>query len=84
MDMRLLPVRCWSCNQPVQKAWDEFRLGARRGLDQAALLDSLNLGSRYCCRRMLLTQPVPLALEVLEPPAAPEAEPKKRKKARGA
>jgi DNA-directed RNA polymerase subunit N (RpoN/RPB10) len=53
----------------MQLAWDTFRTGAREGLDQAKLLDGLGLGSRYCCRRMLLAQP--LALE-----SAPDPQPR--------
>lgn len=62
MDMRLPPLRCWSCNKPMQEAWTAFCAGAREGRDQKLLLSSLGL-SRYCCRRMILTQPLPLKLE---------------------
>jgi DNA-directed RNA polymerase subunit N len=59
MDMRLPPLRCWSCNKPMQEAWTAFSTGAREGKDQKLLLNSLGL-ARYCCRRMILTQPLPL------------------------
>jgi DNA-directed RNA polymerase subunit N (RpoN/RPB10) len=65
MDMRLPPLRCWSCNKPMQEAWGAFCVGAREGKDQATLLNALGL-TRYCCRRMILTQPMPLKHE---PPA---------------
>ena len=54
MDMRLPPLRCWSCNKPMQEAWGAFCVGAREGKDQAELLNALGL-TRYCCRRMVLT-----------------------------
>ena len=60
MNERLPPVRCWSCNVPLQQTWDAFRarsLEGRQSLE--AILGELQV-KRYCCRRMLLTQPLPL------------------------
>jgi len=73
MNERLLPVRCWSCNSPLQQSWDAFRarsLQGRRSLE--AILDELQV-RRYCCRRMLLTQPLPIPRPA--PAAAPAARP---------
>jgi hypothetical protein len=70
----------------MQQAWTAFCAGAREGKDQKLLLDSLGL-SRYCCRRMILTQPLPLRIEasavVAEPGGeaskeAPAAAPKRK------
>ena len=74
MDMRLPPLRCWSCNKPMQEAWTAFCKGAREGMDQKLLLNSLGL-SRYCCRRMILTQPLPLKHEATTVPAEPSVDP---------
>jgi len=97
--LRLLPVRCWSCNQPTQAAWDSFCSGARLGRSQRELLDGLGLGSRYCCRRMLIAQPLALvagqaeesaaasgasAAPPLHPPPPPPPDDAARKKARRA
>ena len=71
MDMRLPPLRCWSCNKPMQEAWGAFCVGAREGKDQAELLNALGL-TRYCCRRMILTQPMPLKHEAPAEPARQE------------
>lgn len=73
MNERLPPVRCWSCNAPVQPSWDAFRarsLEGRHSLE--AILDELQV-KRYCCRRMLLTQPLPIPRP--PPVAASEAAP---------
>ena len=43
----------------MQEAWGAFCTGAREGKDQAELLNELGL-TRYCCRRMILTQPLTL------------------------
>ena len=71
MDMRLPPLRCWSCNKPMQEAWGAFCVGAREGKDQDELLNALGL-TRYCCRRMILTQPMPLKHEASATPAFQE------------
>lgn len=74
MDMRLPPGRCWSCNKPMQGAFTAFAEGAREGKDQADLLNSLGL-TRYCCRRMIFTQPLTLRHEapsVIKPEEPPK------------
>ena len=66
MNERLPPVRCWSCNMPLQATWDAYRRRSMEGRETlGAILDSLDV-KRYCCRRMLLTQPLSLTLS---PPA---------------
>jgi len=47
----------------LQSSWDAFCKGSREGRDQAEILNSLGLGSRYCCRRMILTQPIALNMK---------------------
>ena len=70
----------------MQQAWTAFCAGAREGKDQKLLLDSLGL-SRYCCRRMILPQPLPLRIEAVvavvaeaggEAKDAPTAAPKRK------
>lgn len=61
MNQRLIPVRCWSCNKPLQLVWDAFRRASVEGEAPEDIL--LRLGvKRYCCRRMLITQPLALQL----------------------
>jgi DNA-directed RNA polymerase subunit N (RpoN/RPB10) len=91
MDQRLLPVRCYSCNKLLQLGWDALRSEARAGVRPDAALDAAGY-LRVCCRRMLLTQPIPLqavededppplrrrTAEPPPPPPVPEEEPVKR------
>ncbi len=59
MELRLLPVRCFSCNKILQSGWEDFRARVRSGVDAEQALDDAGF-ARLCCRRMLLTQPTPL------------------------
>ena len=71
MELRLLPVRCFSCNKILQRGWENFRERVRSGVSAERALDDAGF-SRLCCRRMVLTQPIPLGSEV--PASPPEAE----------
>ena len=82
MNQRLIPVRCWSCNKPLQEIWASFRKASVGGEAPSEILTRLMV-KRYCCRRMLLTQPLSLELpqkrdEELDsafPPAMPPISP---------
>jgi DNA-directed RNA polymerase subunit N len=50
----VIPVRCFTCGNPISTAWDEFKARREKGEDPKKILDDLKI-SRYCCRRMLLT-----------------------------
>lgn len=50
----IIPVRCFSCGRPVAQDWDEYDSRVQEGESPKDVLDSLGV-SRYCCRRMLLT-----------------------------
>lgn len=51
----IIPVRCFSCGNPVAHLWHPYTNLIAQGCDRGAALDHLQLHS-YCCRRMLLTQ----------------------------
>lgn len=73
MNERLPPVRCWSCNTPLQATWVAYRRRSMEGGETlGAILDSLGV-RRYCCRRMLLTQPLSLALSPPEASGLPSS-----------
>lgn len=72
MELRLLPVRCFSCNQPLQEAWAGFKRGMRQGRPAHVVLADLRV-DRFCCRRMLLTQPIALTSLSVEQTDAAEA-----------
>jgi len=59
----LIPVRCFSCGKPVAEFYEEYGQRVEKGEDKAKILDSLGI-TRYCCRRMLLSQ-VDLIDEIL-------------------
>lgn len=61
MNQRLIPVRCWSCNKPLQLVWDAFRRASVEGEAAEDILFRLGV-KRYCCRRMLITQPLALQM----------------------
>lgn len=51
----LIPVRCFSCGGVVADKYYEFTAQVQEGQDPKEVLDKLGL-SRYCCRRMVLSQ----------------------------
>ena len=50
----LVPVRCFTCGNPVADKFDEYQNRVKSGEEPAKILDSLGI-ERYCCRRMMLT-----------------------------
>ncbi len=50
----MVPVRCFSCGSLIGDKWEKFAERVKNGEDPAKVLDSLGV-TRYCCRRMLLS-----------------------------
>ena len=59
----IIPVRCFSCGKVVASYWEDFARRTRAGEDPQKVLDEMGL-SRYCCRRMLISD-VELMADVL-------------------
>jgi DNA-directed RNA polymerase subunit N len=59
----LIPVRCFSCGKPVAEYYDAYNARVEKGEDAAKVLADLGL-TRYCCRRMVLSQK-PLMDEII-------------------
>jgi DNA-directed RNA polymerase subunit N len=51
----MIPVRCFTCGKAIGDKWEEFVRRTRQGEEPKRVLDELGV-TRYCCRRMLLTQ----------------------------
>ena len=51
----IIPVRCFSCGTPVSAYYQEYQERLKQGETPAEIFDKLNI-TRYCCKRMLLTQ----------------------------
>jgi DNA-directed RNA polymerase subunit N len=51
----MIPVRCFTCGKAIGDKWEEFVRRTRQGEEPKRVLDDLGV-TRYCCRRMLLTQ----------------------------
>lgn len=49
----IIPVRCFTCGNPISKYYDEFQKGLKRRKNRK-ILNDLNI-KRYCCRRMLIS-----------------------------
>ncbi|MFH1775007.1 MAG: DNA-directed RNA polymerase subunit N [Methanobacteriota archaeon] len=50
----IVPVRCFSCGSVIADKYEQFRKRVETE-DPKEVLDSLGV-SRYCCRRMILSQ----------------------------
>jgi len=50
----IIPVRCFSCGGVVADKYEEFRKRIEKE-KPTEVLDSLGV-TRYCCRRMILSQ----------------------------
>jgi len=50
----IIPVKCFTCGKLVGDKWEEFAKRIKAGENASDVLDSLDI-SRYCCRRMLLS-----------------------------
>lgn len=49
-------IRCFSCNKVLGHLWLQWERRIANGEDKASVLDDMKV-KRYCCRRMLLTNP---------------------------
>ena len=50
----LIPVRCFSCNNPVSRHYLEYVKYKETNKDLQKFFDEKKI-EKYCCRRMLLT-----------------------------
>ena len=50
----IIPVRCFTCGKLISHRWNEYSLRISGGDDPADILSDMGY-SRYCCRRMFLT-----------------------------
>ena len=51
----MIPVRCFSCGKVVGQLYEQFLKRVEKGEQGDKVLDELGV-SRYCCRRMILSQ----------------------------
>ncbi|MFH1450481.1 MAG: DNA-directed RNA polymerase subunit N [archaeon] len=51
----IIPVRCFTCGRPIGSEYEEYKKRVADGEEPSKVLDELNV-TRYCCRRMLLSQ----------------------------
>lgn len=51
----MIPVRCFTCGKVVGAAYEAFKERRATGENPQKIMDSLGL-TRYCCRRMLVSQ----------------------------
>lgn len=51
----MIPVTCFSCGKVIGQYYEEFKTRVKKGEDAAKVLSSLGI-TRYCCRRMILSQ----------------------------
>ena len=50
----IIPVRCFSCGSVIADKYEKFKQRIKEE-DPKKVLDSLGV-TRYCCRRMILSQ----------------------------
>lgn len=50
----IIPVRCFTCNKLTAQNWTEYVERVSGGEEPAAILDAMGY-TRYCCRRMFLS-----------------------------
>lgn len=60
----MIPIRCFTCGKIVGDKWEEYDRRVKSGEEAGKVLDDLGL-TRYCCRRMLLSN-VEIIDEVLK------------------
>jgi DNA-directed RNA polymerase subunit N len=60
----IIPVRCFSCGNPIAGQYHEFKERTDAGEDPGKVLDDLKI-EKYCCRKMLLTS-VDLTDEIMK------------------
>ncbi|HIK01543.1 TPA: DNA-directed RNA polymerase subunit N [archaeon] len=51
----IIPIRCFTCGKPIASEYEEYKKRVEAGEKAQEVMDSLKL-SRYCCRRMLVSQ----------------------------
>ena len=60
----MIPIRCFTCGKVIGDKWEDFSRRVRNGEKPKDVLDDLGV-TRYCCRRMLLSN-VEIIDEVLK------------------
>ena len=50
----IIPIRCFSCNNPVSRYYLEYVEHKKKGKDIQKYFEEKKI-EKYCCRRMLLT-----------------------------
>ena len=50
----MVPIRCFTCGKIVSDKWEEYDRRVKSGEEANHVLDDLGI-TRYCCRRMLLS-----------------------------
>jgi len=51
----IIPVRCFSCGKPIGTEYEEYKKRVAGGEEPAKVMDEIGV-TRYCCRRMLVSQ----------------------------
>ncbi len=51
----MIPIRCFSCGFPVSAFYEELKKAKESEESMEKILDKMGI-TRYCCRRMFLTQ----------------------------
>lgn len=51
----MIPVRCFSCGKVVASAFEAFQERTAAGENPKEVMDELGV-TRYCCRRMIVSQ----------------------------
>ncbi|MAF89005.1 MAG: DNA-directed RNA polymerase subunit N [archaeon] len=51
----IIPVRCFTCGKAIAAEYEEYKKRVEAGEKPQEVMDALKL-SRYCCRRMLVSQ----------------------------
>ncbi len=60
----MIPIRCFTCGKVIGDKWEDFTRRVKNGEKPKDVLDDLGV-TRYCCRRMLLSN-VEIIDKVLE------------------
>ena len=50
----IVPVRCFSCGQPVGNLWEEYQKLLSDGKSKKEALDKIDL-KRFCCRSTIMS-----------------------------
>jgi len=49
----IIPIRCFSCGNPIGHLWEDFKERSENGEVTKDILDSFKL-DRYCCRAVFV------------------------------